>query len=175
MTPLRTGGGIEVRNKATGRFIRAGPLTGLSAGDIRTTFDSRLRAPFAAARAAAARLPAGGSLTFGSGILVVRPAPGMAAPPSVAGPVETLTRALAVELAPARLRVNTIRFGRIDTPLLRSLPGLDSDDAVAAAGSTAPLGRIGTADEAAAAALFLMADNYVTGQVITVDGGEALV
>ncbi|MFC9226772.1 SDR family oxidoreductase [Streptomyces hygroscopicus] len=143
--------------------------------DVRTTLGSRLQAAFAAARAAATRLPAGGSLTFSSGILVVRPAPGMTAPLSVAGAVETLTKALAVELAPARLRVNAIRFGRIDTPLLRSLPGLDSDDAVAAAGSTTPLGRFGTAEEAAASALFLMANNYVTGQVITVDGGETLV
>ncbi|MFJ3694471.1 SDR family oxidoreductase [Streptomyces sp. NPDC090052] len=151
-----------------------GPLTGLSADDIRTAFDSRLQAAFTTARTAATRLPAGGSLTFSSGILVVRPLPGMAAPLSVAGAVETLTRALAVELAPARLRVNTVRFGRIDTPLLRSLPGLDSDDAIATAGSTTPLGRFGTAEEAAVSALFLMANNYVTGQVITVDGGETL-
>lgn len=115
-----------------------GPLTGLSADDIRTAFDSRLQAAFTTARTAATRLPAGGSLTFSSGILVVRPVPGMAAPLSVAGAVETLTRVLAVELAPARLRVNTVRFGRIDTPLLRSLPGLDSDDAIATAGSTTP-------------------------------------
>ncbi|MEW9551096.1 SDR family oxidoreductase [Nonomuraea sp. NPDC050783] len=151
-----------------------GPLTGLSADDIRAAAESRLLASFAIARAAATRLPAGGSLTFSSGILVVRPAPGMSAPLSVAGAVETLTKALAVELAPARQRVNAVRFGRIDTPLLRSRPGLDSDEAIAAAGSAAPLGRYGTAEEAAAAALFLMANNYVTGQVITVDGGESL-
>jgi NAD(P)-dependent dehydrogenase (short-subunit alcohol dehydrogenase family) len=152
----------------------AGPLTELSADQLRSVVDSRLWAAFAAARAAATRLPAGGSLTFSSGTLVVRPLPGMAAPLSVGGAVETLTRALAVELAPARLRVNAVRFGRIDTPLLRSLPGLDSDEAIAAAGSTAPLGRFGTAEEAAATALFLMANNYVTGQVIAVDGGETL-
>jgi NAD(P)-dependent dehydrogenase (short-subunit alcohol dehydrogenase family) len=56
----------------------------------------------------------------------------------------------------------------------RSLPGLDSDDAIAVAGSTAPLGRFGIAEEAAASALFLMANNYLTGQIITVDGGETL-
>jgi NAD(P)-dependent dehydrogenase (short-subunit alcohol dehydrogenase family) len=151
-----------------------GPLTELSADDIRTTFNSRIMATFAAARAAATRLPAGGSITFSSGILVVRPVPGMAAPLSAGGAVETLTRHLAVELAPTRLGVNAVRFGRIDAPLLRSLPGLDSDDAIADAGSTAPLGRFGTAEEAAASALFLMANNYITGQVITIDGGETL-
>ncbi|MCK2217001.1 SDR family oxidoreductase [Actinomadura sp. ATCC 31491] len=152
----------------------AGPLTGLPAADLRESLDAGLWRPFAVARAAAARLPAGGSLTFSSGILVLRPAPGMTAPLSVAGAVETLTRALAVELAPARVRVNAVRYGRIDTPLLRSLPGLGSDEAMAAAGSAAPLGRFGTAEEAAATALFLMANAYVTGQVITVDGGETL-
>jgi NAD(P)-dependent dehydrogenase (short-subunit alcohol dehydrogenase family) len=98
----------------------------------------------------------------------------MTAPLAAAGAVETLTRALAVELAPTRRRVNAVRYGRIDTPLLRSLPGHGSDEAIAAAGSSAPLGRFGTAEEAAAAALFLMADNYLTGQIITVDGGETL-
>ncbi|MHC3474974.1 SDR family oxidoreductase [Streptomyces sp. 7R007] len=157
-----------------GDISGAGPLTGLSADDIRAAFDSRLQTAFTTARAAATRLPAGGSLTFSSGILAVRPAPGMAAPLSVVGAVETLTKALAVEFAPARLRVNTVRFGRIDTPLWRSRPGLDSDEAIAAAGSTTPLGRFGTAQEAAASVLFLMANNYVTGQIITVDGGETL-
>jgi NAD(P)-dependent dehydrogenase (short-subunit alcohol dehydrogenase family) len=38
-----------------------------------------------------------------------------------------------------------------------------------------PLGRFGAAEEAAATALFLMANNHITGQVITVDGGETLV
>ncbi|MCX2922812.1 SDR family oxidoreductase [Streptomyces sp. NEAU-W12] len=41
-------------------------------------------------------------------------------------------------------------------------------------GPTAPLGRFGTAEEAATSALFLMANSYVTGQIITIDGGETL-
>ncbi|MFD8379876.1 SDR family NAD(P)-dependent oxidoreductase [Streptomyces sp. NPDC059679] len=157
-----------------GSVSGASPLSGLSADDFRTALNSRVGGAFAVARAAATRLPAGGSLTFSSGILVTRPAPGMSALVSAGGALETLTKALAVELAPARLRVNTVRYGRIDTPLLRSIPGLDSDEAVAAAGSSAPLGRFGTAEEAAASALFLMANDYVTGQIITVDGGETL-
>ncbi|MEV5322887.1 SDR family oxidoreductase [Nonomuraea sp. NPDC052634] len=152
----------------------AGLLKDLTSESIRETLAQAAWRPFAIARAAATRLPAGGSLTFSSGILVERPMPGMSAPLTAAGSVEILTKALAVELAPSRVRVNTIRYGRIDTPLLRSLPGLDSDEGVAAAGADAPLGRVGTAQEAAAAALFCMANNYVTGQIITVDGGESL-
>ncbi|HEY3954813.1 MAG TPA: SDR family oxidoreductase [Streptosporangiaceae bacterium] len=167
-------GHVDHMYVTAGGISGAGPVTGLSADDIRETFGSRMQAAFAAARMAATRLPAGGSLTFSSGILVIRPVPGMTAPLSVGGALETLTKVLAVELAPARQRVNAVRYGRIDTPLLRSLPGLDSDDAMATAGATVPLGRFGTAQEAAVTALFLMANNYVTGQVITVDGGETL-
>ncbi|MBB5782426.1 SDR family NAD(P)-dependent oxidoreductase [Nonomuraea jabiensis] len=152
----------------------AGPVTELSRDDLRSVLDARLWGAFAAARLAAARLPAGGSITFTSGTYVLRPVPGMTGPLAAVGAVETFTRALAVELAPKRLRVNAIRYGSFDTPLLRTVSGLDGDAAVAKAGEGTPLGRFGTAEEAAASALFVMANNYVTGQVITVDGGQSL-
>jgi NAD(P)-dependent dehydrogenase (short-subunit alcohol dehydrogenase family) len=151
-----------------------GPLTELSNDIVRATYETRVPAAFAAARVAATRLPAGGSLTLSSGTVVVRPFPGASAGLAAAGAVEGVTRAIAVELAPARIRVNTVRFGRTDTPLLRSAPMMDTDEGVAAAGATWPLGRFGTAEEAAATALFLMANNYITGQIFTVDGGETM-
>ncbi|POM22732.1 General stress protein 39 [Actinomadura rubteroloni] len=161
-------------------FVTAGVIRGLgslaelSDDDIAVNLDGRVRAAFTIARAAAPLLPAGGSITFTSGTVVLRPLPGMSALVAAAGAIEALTKTLAVELAPARLRVNTVRFGRIDTPLLRAAPGLDTDEGMAAAGAPTLLGRFGTAEEAAASALFLMTNNYVTGQIITVDGGENL-
>ncbi|MEV1172489.1 SDR family oxidoreductase [Nonomuraea sp. NPDC049784] len=151
-----------------------GPVTELSAGDLRSVFDSRVWGAFAAARVAATRLSEGGSITFSSGTYAIRPVPGLTGPLAAIGAVETFTKALAVELAPRRLRVNTVRFGSFDTPLLRTMSGLDSDAAIARAGEHTLLGRFGTAEEAAASTLFLMANNYVTGQVITVDGGQSL-
>lgn len=151
-----------------------GPVTELSNDILRATYETRVPAAFAAARVAATRLPAGGSLTLSSGTVVVRPFPGASAGLAAAGAVEAVTKALGVELAPARIRVNTVRFGRTDTPLLRSAPLMDTDEGVAAAGATWPLGRFGTAEEAAATALFLMANNYITGQIVTVDGGETM-
>ncbi|GAA2694605.1 SDR family oxidoreductase [Streptomyces lunalinharesii] len=129
---------------------------------------------FALARAAARWLPAGGSLTLSSGVLLARPVPGLSVTLAAGGAVEALTRALAVELAPARQRVNAVRYGAIDTPLMRSRPGMETDEAISAAGASVPLGRFGTVEEAAAAALFLMSNPYVTGQIITVDGGHVL-
>ena len=134
---------------------------------------------YAVARVAGPRLPAGGSITYTSGTLRVRPVVGMAMAAAGAGALEVLTRALAVELAPLRVRVNAIRPGATDTPLMRRFHGTGPDDpatndVVAEFGDTLPLGRVGTAEEAAAAALFLMANTYVTGTVVTVDGGQLL-
>jgi NAD(P)-dependent dehydrogenase (short-subunit alcohol dehydrogenase family) len=98
----------------------------------------------------------------------------MTAPLAALGAVEALTGALAVELAPRRVRVNAVRYGRVDTGLMRRATGLDTDEAVVEAGSGMPLGRFPTPEEAAATALFLMANNSVNGQVVTVDGGQSL-
>ncbi|MFI2609736.1 SDR family oxidoreductase [Kitasatospora sp. NPDC018619] len=151
-----------------------GLLANVSTDELRSAFEARVPAAFTAARVAATRLPAGGSLTFSSGTVLVKPYPGAAAGLAAAGAVEALTKAVGVELAPARIRVNCVRFGRTDTPLLRSTPGLDSDEAVAAAGASWPLGRFGTAEEGAAGVLFVMANNYMTGQIVTIDGGETM-
>jgi NAD(P)-dependent dehydrogenase (short-subunit alcohol dehydrogenase family) len=153
----------------------AGPIETLTPGSVRATLDARVWAALASARVAATRLPAGGSITLTSGIYTTRPVTGMTAPLAALGAVETLTGALAVELAPRRLRVNTVRYGSVDTPLMRGSGRLTSDEAVAEAGAGTLLGRFATPAEAAATALFAMANTYVNGQVITVDGGQSLV
>jgi 3-oxoacyl-[acyl-carrier protein] reductase len=80
-----------------------------------------------------------------------------------------LTRAVAFEAASHNIRVNAICPGVIDTPASRAgSPALTMFLA-----GTAPLGRIGTADELAAAALFLASDasSFMTGQTLGVNGG----
>ncbi|MFC7327337.1 SDR family NAD(P)-dependent oxidoreductase [Marinactinospora rubrisoli] len=157
-----------------GGFAGGGPVGEISVDDLHSTFDNRIWGALIAARLAATRLPAGGSITLTSGTMLVRPVPGTSGLLAVAGGVETMTRALAVEFAPRRLRVNTVRYGPFDTPLLRDRLELDSDTAAAEHGAKTLLGRLGDPAEAGASALFLMANNYVTGQVITVDGGHTL-
>ncbi|CND72350.1 dehydrogenase of uncharacterised specificity%2C short-chain alcohol dehydrogenase like protein [Mycobacterium tuberculosis] len=155
-----------------------GPVTELPRDAVQAGVAAPVQAVLGVVRAAVPRMAAGGSITLSSGILVSRPQPGMSVPISAAGAIETLARALAVELAPARLRVNAVRYGAIDTPLLRGrfgAPGADVDAAVAEAGAAMPLGRFGTAEEAASAALFLMANPYMSGEVLKMDGGQSLV
>ncbi|WP_203596417.1 SDR family NAD(P)-dependent oxidoreductase [Actinomadura bangladeshensis] len=154
-----------------------GPVAELTRDAARTAVAAPVGAVLGIVRAAVPRMEPGGSITLTSGVLVARPRPGMAAPVSAAGAVETLARALAVELAPARIRANAVRYGAIGTPLLRSrfgAPGAEGDAAMAEAGAGTPLGRFGTAEEAASAALFLMANPYMSGEVLTVDGAQSL-
>lgn len=154
-----------------------GPVAELSRDAARTAVAAPVGAVLGIVRAAVPRMEPGGSITLTSGVLVARPRPGMAAPVSAAGAVETLARALAVELAPSRIRANAVRYGAIGTPLLRSrfgAPGAEGDAAMAEAGAGTPLGRFGTAEEAASAALFLMANPYMSGEVLTVDGAQSL-
>ncbi|ROO88147.1 NAD(P)-dependent dehydrogenase (short-subunit alcohol dehydrogenase family) [Actinocorallia herbida] len=157
-----------------GSLTGGGPLETLTAESVRAAFDGRVWAALAAARVAAERLPAGGSITLTSGLFTIRPIPGVSGAAAAIGGVETLAPALAVELAPRRLRVNAVRYGSFDTPLMRTLGGLPTDEAIAAAGSTTPLGRYGTPEEAAAAAILLMSNTYITGQILTIDGAQSL-
>ena len=92
-----------------------------------------------------------------------------------------LTRTLAVELAPDGIRVNAICAGTVDTPMARPLlAARGQGDVELGARLTAeryPIGRIGTPEEIARAALFLASDesSFVTGAVLTADGGMTIV
>jgi len=79
------------------------------------------------------------------------------------------TRSLARELGPRGIRVNAICPGAIDTPMARKIP----EPMLEAVRANTPLGRLGTADEIAAAALYLASDDagFVTGQWLSPNGG----
>ena len=80
-----------------------------------------------------------------------------------------LTRSLAMELAPSGIRVNCVAPGVINTDMVQVL-GQDTLDDLA---RETPLGRLGTPEDIAAAAAFLASERagFITGQVLTVDGG----
>jgi 3-oxoacyl-[acyl-carrier protein] reductase len=84
------------------------------------------------------------------------------------GGVNSFTRALAKELAPSNIQVNAISFGTIDTRMNNCF----TDEEKAALADDIPAGRFGTAKEAAQLILQLLeAPDYLTGQVIRMDGG----
>jgi len=113
----------------------------------------------------------GGSIVNVSSIAGLRAAPAFIAYTGAKWAVRGLSKAAALELAPAKIRVNTVFPGIIDTPMLtEAVPGID----VAEFGATnTPLGRVGKPDDVAAAILFLASDEsrFITGAEIAVDGG----
>lgn len=90
------------------------------------------------------------------------------------GAVEALTRSLAAEFAPT-IRVNCIAPSLTDTPLAERL--LNTDAKREAAIQRNPLNKIGTADEVAAMAEFLLSgrSEWITGQIFHVDGGTGTI
>ena len=82
-----------------------------------------------------------------------------------------LTRCLALELAPNRIRVNTVAPGLIETPMTLAVTG--DEERLQRRVETTPLGRIGQPADIAEAALFLLSDqsSYITGQILHPDGG----
>ena len=88
--------------------------------------------------------------------------------------LESHIRQLALELAPYGITANAIRAGVTQTPALQKIPG--SDRMVEAAKRTNPMGRLTTPADvgAAIAALCCEGTHWITGNVIGVDGGEAI-
>jgi len=85
--------------------------------------------------------------------------------------LEGLALSLAAELSGSRIRVNVVALSLTDTPLAKNL--LASDEKREASNKRHPLGRIGTAEEVAGVAAFLLSDqtSWMTGQILGVDGG----
>lgn len=89
--------------------------------------------------------------------------------------MEGLTRSLAVELAPRRIRVNGISPGWIQTA--NTLQDADDPAQAAWASNTSLLGRMGQPAEIADATLFLASAraSFITGTILTVDGGLSVI
>lgn len=110
-----------------------------------------------------------GSITLMSGLFSTRPIAGMAVVAAAVGGIESMSRALALELAP--IRVNAIAPGYIDTPLLQEAFEDQYESVVKTQAATLPAQRIGTAEEAARSILFLATTHFITGEVLHLDGG----
>jgi NAD(P)-dependent dehydrogenase (short-subunit alcohol dehydrogenase family) len=145
-----------------------GPIVAAEMGDLRGPVDSRFWGPIHLCKHAAPKMK-GGSITICTGAGVGRPRPGGAIVSAAAGGSEVLARAMALELAP--IRVNVVRPGIVDTPLLDRMAGDHKDEVLAAQAKRIPLGRVAQPEEIAHAIVFLMTNDYVTGTTLTIDGG----
>jgi len=115
----------------------------------------------------------GGSIVNNASFNAVRPLSGEAPYSAAKAAVVNLTMTAALEYAP-KVRVNCVSPGLIATPLTALVT--TNDEWRAAAESSTPLQRIGSADDVASVVAFLCSDGaaYVTGQNIVIDGGSGL-
>jgi len=148
--------------------ITIGRFTELPEDALRAFFEVKFWGQARAVRAAQPHVARAGSITLLSGYLFRKPTPGFSAFSAVNGAIEALVKVLARELAP--LRINALAPGQIDT--LRDIIGPEANEARKGACATLPVGRIGTPEEAAHAALFLAENSFATGAVLDVDGGQ---
>ena len=106
----------------------------------------------------------------------LRPRPGLTVYNASKGAVHVMTKSLAVELAPDKIRVCAIAPVAGETPLLAMFMGEDTPEKRAAFKATVPLGRFSTPSDIGAAALYLASDEaaFLTGVVLEVDGGRCI-
>lgn len=136
-------------------------------------FAVNVKAPFLITQEALKRLNDGGRIINFSTVVARAPMAAVAAYSALKAPIDTLTRALAVELGPREITVNAIAPGAIATDMAEFL---ESDEGREFAMSKQALKRIGEAADVADVAAFLAGPHsrWVTGQVIEVSGGSAI-
>lgn len=152
------------------------PLEQIDEQHFRKHFDLNVLGLLLATKAAVHNINGqGGSIINVSSIASKTPPAASSVYSATKGAVDVLTRSLAVELGPRNIRVNTIAPGVTDTEGVRQLPQ-DGPEFRNYAVSRTPLGRVGTADDIASAALFLASDDsgWITGEEILVGGGIRL-
>lgn len=117
--------------------------------------------------------PDGGSVVNISSIVSTATPPQTSVYSATKAAVDAITRSLAKELGPRKIRVNAVNPGMVETEGMRSL-GLDKGEFRQSFESAAPLGRIGQPQDIAPAVVFLASDDasWVTGETLHVSGGH---
>ncbi|MCY7300989.1 MAG: SDR family oxidoreductase [Ilumatobacteraceae bacterium] len=171
------GGTLEVLVNNAGNMYR-GPLAELDEQSILDLFHSNVVAAMMLTQAALPQLlTARGAIVFIGSTHSQRAFPGASPYAATKGAVETLTGVLAAELGPQSVRVSCVRPGGVFTEINQRAGLFDDATALARLEGLAPahaLGRLGTTEEIAEAIEYLARAEWVTGNVLTVDGGLGL-
>lgn len=155
----------------TAGTFRFAPFVGTRVAEWRDVMEERVIGPLTMIQGLAEHIH--GSIVLFSGTVARRPLPGSALVAAATAAVESVGRALSLELAP--VRVNVVAPGTLDTPMVDLILGSNKARAFADIASRVPARRVGTADDAAHAALFLMTNPYMSAATIEIDGGARLI
>ena len=169
-TVCETLGGIDVLvNNAAVPLLGRVPFFDLTLAEWDRQFEVGARGTYLCTRAAARRMGRGGRIVSLSSVGATKAHRSAVAYDATKGAIEAFTRAAALELAPRGILVNAIAPGAISNTRFQAL------DAAVQASEVAPipLSRAGSGADVAGVAAFLASADaaYITGQVITVDGG----
>lgn len=169
---VRSGGGIDGLwlNAA---FARVGPLEAVDAEAFDLMMASNVRGPMLQLAELSPLLNANASVLVTSSSSAYEGAAATSLYAATKGAVIAMARSWSSALAPRGIRVNVLVPGPIETNFRSFLPEETRQDFEAFVLAQVPLRRVGTAEEAAAVALFLLSDeaSYVTGSQYAVDGG----
>ena len=163
--------GLDVLVSNAG-IVRGAPLADLDAADWDAVFAVDVRATWLLARSARAALAQSrGAIVAVASVSALHPFPGLGAYSPAKAALVMLCRQLAQEWAPDRIRVNSVSPGLVRTPLTE--PIYRDDEMLRRRQEVVPLGRIGTAEDVAAAIVHLASpeSSYVTGIDLRLDGG----
>jgi NAD(P)-dependent dehydrogenase (short-subunit alcohol dehydrogenase family) len=172
-----TFGGLDILHANAGHPGFEKPLAEHSDEDWDLTLAVNLTGVFGCCRAAIPLLAerGGGAIVITSSVAGLRPLPNIGAYNiSKAGTI-SMTKTLAMECAPLGIRVNAVAPGEVDTPMSNAAvaTGAEYEAILAAHMPFIPLKRMAQPEEIAQAVLYLVSDasSYVTGEVLTIDGG----
>ncbi len=149
------------------------PLAEMTEADWDKVMDVNLKSVFLCSQAALKLMPAGGRIISISSIASLVGFENLVHYCASKGGINGFVRALALELAPKKITVNAVAPGAVDTPGATAGSTAEAKKQTVAA---IPLGRFGLPADIANAVLFLASEksDYITGQVIVVDGGWIL-
>ena len=156
-----------------GQFFSPASIDDLDIARAKDLFAVRFWGAVAAVKHARKHLRENGSITLTDGTVAHRPRKGSPISTAMAGAVEHLVRALAVDLAP--IRVNGVCPGAVRTDIWNAIPEAQREDRFKKMTERQLVRRIGEPAEVAEAYLYLMRGGYTTGQILRVDGGQTVV
>lgn len=162
---------ILVNNAGIYKF---GPLAEITEEHFRSQFDLNVLGLLLTTKKAVELFgEEGGSVINISSVAALRPVAGASVYSATKGAVDTLTKALALELGSKKIRVNSLNPGMVETEGVHTAGFIGTDFYHKIVAET-PLGRIGQPDDIGPVAVFLASEDsgWVTGEVLAVSGGN---